>query len=235
MLTDKGSDFWGVLAAMTTWGDRWLADATGLPITLHHNECGHDIRRFVDRLTSQVYLRDSVVMEWTGARYVDAPTVEASTWINGTAEQVWQVVSDVELMPTLSGELQSATWCDGCTGPGVGHKFIGHNKHDAMGEWSTTSYIVECEPPRVFAWAVQDSANPTSSWRFTLEPAAGGTTLRQWMQMGPAPSGLSIAIERMPELEQKIVFVRLRELESSITNTLAAIKQRIESCAPRPQ
>ncbi|HYS36965.1 MAG TPA: SRPBCC family protein [Pseudonocardiaceae bacterium] len=174
-------------------------------------------------------------MEWTGARYVDAPTVEASTWINGTAEQVWQVVSDVELMPTLSGELQSATWCDGCTGPGVGHKFVGHNKHDAMGEWSTTSYIVECEPPRVFAWAVQDSANPTSSWRFTLEPAAGGTTLRQWMQMGPAPSGLSIAIERMPELEQKIVFVRLRELESSITNTLAAIKQRIESCAPRPQ
>jgi len=32
-LTDKGSDFWGVLAAMTTWGGRWLADPTGLPIT----------------------------------------------------------------------------------------------------------------------------------------------------------------------------------------------------------
>ena len=29
------------------------------------------------------------------------------------------------------------------------------------------------------------------------------------MQMGPAPSGLSVAIESMPDKEQKIVFVRL--------------------------
>ena len=29
--------------------------------------------------------------------------------------------------------------------------------------------------------------------------------------MGPARSGLSIAIDAMPEKEQKIVFVRLRE------------------------
>ena len=49
MLTDKGSDFWGVLAAMTMWGDRWLADPVGPPITLHHNECGHDVRPFADR------------------------------------------------------------------------------------------------------------------------------------------------------------------------------------------
>jgi len=38
-----------------------------------------------------------------------------------------------------------------------------------------------------------------------------------------------MAIERMPELEQKIVFVRMRELENSIINTLAAIKERTES------
>jgi uncharacterized protein YndB with AHSA1/START domain len=174
-------------------------------------------------------------MEWTGARYADAPTAEASTWINATADQVWQVVSDVEQMPTLSGELQSATWCAGANGPGLGNKFVGHNKHEAMGEWSTTSCVVECEPPRVFAWAVEDPANPAATWRFTVEPADGGTTLRQWMRLGPGPSCLSIAIERMPELEQKIVFVRMRELENSIINTLAAIKQRIESCEPRPQ
>jgi uncharacterized protein YndB with AHSA1/START domain len=174
-------------------------------------------------------------MEWTGARYADTPTAEASTWINATPDQVWRVVSNVELMPTLSGELQSATWCDGATGPALGHKFIGHNSHGAMGEWSTTSQVVECEPPRRFAWVVEDLTNPTATWRFTLEPADGGTTLHQWMRMGPGRSGLSIAIERMPELEQKIVFVRMRELENSIINTLAAIKQRVESCEPRPR
>jgi DNA-binding HxlR family transcriptional regulator len=42
VLTDKGRDFFGVIAAMMAWGDRWLADAAGPPITLHHAPCGHD-------------------------------------------------------------------------------------------------------------------------------------------------------------------------------------------------
>ena len=29
VLTEKGRDFWQVLAAMMTWGDRWLADEAG--------------------------------------------------------------------------------------------------------------------------------------------------------------------------------------------------------------
>ncbi|WP_372346530.1 hypothetical protein [Streptomyces sp. KL116D] len=33
------------------------------------------------------------------------------------------------------------------------------------------------------------------------------------MQLGPGRSGLSFAIDRMPEKEQKIVFVRMREFE----------------------
>lgn len=49
------------------------------------------------------------------------------------------------------------------------------------------------------------------------------------MRMGPGRSGLSFAIDRMPEKEQKIVFVRMREFETGITSTLTAIKQRAEA------
>jgi DNA-binding HxlR family transcriptional regulator len=42
VFTDKGSDFFGVLAAMSRWGDKWLADESGVPIVLHHKACGHD-------------------------------------------------------------------------------------------------------------------------------------------------------------------------------------------------
>jgi DNA-binding HxlR family transcriptional regulator len=42
VLTEKGRDFFGVLAAMSRWGDRWLADEAGPPVTLHHERCGHD-------------------------------------------------------------------------------------------------------------------------------------------------------------------------------------------------
>jgi uncharacterized protein YndB with AHSA1/START domain len=167
-------------------------------------------------------------MEWTGAKYGDKPTVRAQTWIDGPPERVWAVVSDVGLMPEMSNELQSVTWCDGVAGPALGARFVGASKHEALGEWSTQSQIVEYEPPRVFGWAVQDPANPTALWRFTLEPRDGGTDLTQWMQMGPARSGLSLAIDRMPDKEQKIVFVRLREFENAIKATLAQIKQRVE-------
>jgi len=42
LLTEKGRDFFGVIAAMMAWGDRWLADEAGPPITVHHTACGHD-------------------------------------------------------------------------------------------------------------------------------------------------------------------------------------------------
>ena len=42
VLTEKGRDFFGVIAAMSRWGDRWLADEAGPPVTFHHRTCGHD-------------------------------------------------------------------------------------------------------------------------------------------------------------------------------------------------
>src|SRR5690606_26052361 len=42
VLTEKGRDVFGVSAAMSRWGDRWLADEAGPPVTFHHRTCGHD-------------------------------------------------------------------------------------------------------------------------------------------------------------------------------------------------
>ncbi|WP_116050904.1 SRPBCC family protein [Amycolatopsis palatopharyngis] len=168
-------------------------------------------------------------MEWTGARYADTPTVEVETRIATVPERVWQLVSDIELMPKLSPELQSVRWLGGADGPALGARFAGRNKHESLGEWETTSHIVRFEPPKVFAWAVEDPACPTATWRFTIEPVRGATVLRQWVQLGPAPSGLSLAIEKMPEKEQKIVFVRLREFEHNMSMALEEIRKLAEA------
>jgi DNA-binding HxlR family transcriptional regulator len=42
VLTEKGRDFYPVLAAMMAWGDRWLSGEEGPPIVLRHTTCGHD-------------------------------------------------------------------------------------------------------------------------------------------------------------------------------------------------
>lgn len=49
------------------------------------------------------------------------------------------------------------------------------------------------------------------------------------MQLGPGRSGLSVAIDRVPDKEKKIVFVRMREVERNITVTLPHVKKMAES------
>ena len=170
-------------------------------------------------------------MEWTGQVYADTPVVAAQIYIEAPPERVWDMVSDIFLMPGLSAELQEVAWLDGgqeMTGPAVGRRFTGRNAHPAMGEWETVSTVVACDPPRCFAWAVGDPGHPSATWRFTLRPDGTGTLLEQWYQMGPARSGLNVAIDAMPDKEQKIVFVRLREHETGMKHNLEAIKERAE-------
>jgi uncharacterized protein YndB with AHSA1/START domain len=168
-------------------------------------------------------------MEWTGARYADKPTVQVRTWIGAPPARVWELISDPALMPAMSSELQSVEWLDGADGPALGARFAARNRHEALGEWGSTSQIVEFEPERVFGWAAGDPADSAARWRFLLEPKDGGTELSEWVQLGPGRSGLSLAIEQMPDKEQKIVFVRLREFERNMTFTLDQVKARAEA------
>ena len=52
-------------------------------------------------------------MEWTGQVYADCPAVAAQIDIEAPPERVWPLVSDIFLMPGLSGELQEVAWLDG--------------------------------------------------------------------------------------------------------------------------
>jgi hypothetical protein len=168
-------------------------------------------------------------MEWTGQVYADTPTVAAEIYVEAPPERVWTLVSDIFLMPALSAELRQVEWLGGVTGPALGHRFTGRNAHPELGEWETVSTIVECDEPRCFAWAVGDPDHPSTTWRFTLRPDGAGTVLEQWAQMGPGRSGLSLAIDAMPDKETKIVFVRLRDMEAGLTGNLAAIKKLAET------
>jgi uncharacterized protein YndB with AHSA1/START domain len=161
-------------------------------------------------------------------KYADGPVAEGSVHVAAPPERVWELVSDIHLIASLSRELQSVEWIGVVDRPALGCAFLGHNAHPAVGEWTTTSRIVCCDAPRAFGWDVEDPDNPTASWRFELTPAAGGTTLRQWARMGPGRSNLNRAIEAMPEKEERIVAGRLREWQAGIESNLAAIKERAE-------
>jgi uncharacterized protein YndB with AHSA1/START domain len=155
-------------------------------------------------------------------KYADGPTVEVETVIDASPAAVWALVSDIATPVRFSDELQEARWIDD-------ERFVGRSRHPAIGEWETTCTVVTRDPEREFGWVVGDPAHPSAAWRFTLEPTAGGTRLRQWMRMGPAASGLNIAIEARPDKEERIVARRLEEHRANMQTTVDGIKRLAEA------
>lgn len=159
---------------------------------------------------------------------MDWPTVTVAAHIAAEPHVVWELVSDIGLMPTFSDELQSVHWIDGDR-PRPGARFAGTNAHPLIGTWTTTSQIVECSPPRAFGWAVGDPEQPAATWCFTLEDAAGATDVRFTARIGPGRSGVSMLTDRDPLRRDEIVANRLGQFERSMTATVAGIKALAES------
>lgn len=155
-------------------------------------------------------------------KYADGPTVEVDTLIDAPPAVVWALVSDITTPVRFSEELQEARWIDE-------QRFVGRSRHPAIGEWETTCTVVTCEAEREFGWVVGDPSHPSAAWRFTLDPAGGRTRLRQWMRMGPAPSGLNIAIDARPDKEDRIVARRLEEHRANMQTTVDGIKRLAEA------
>ncbi len=176
-------------------------------------------------------------------RYVDGPEVHVERRVRAAPSRVWSLVSDIELPARFSPELHRVEWLDGATGPALGATFLGHNRNDILGEWRTLSRVVELEPEQVFAWSVFDADGvfggaaamphaPAATWRFELMPDGSdgtATVLRQSSRLGPGPSGLTLAIDRAPHREEKLVAYRLDDLRAGMRTTLDGIAALAEA------
>jgi DNA-binding HxlR family transcriptional regulator len=67
VLTDKGRDFYPVLAAMMRWGDRWLAGEEGPPVRIRHAPCGYEMHAEVvcSHCREPLALRDMRIADTT--------------------------------------------------------------------------------------------------------------------------------------------------------------------------
>lgn len=153
-------------------------------------------------------------------RVVDAPV-----------ETVWGLITDITLMPRFSGELQRVQWADGFDAPRIGARFIGVNRHPNVGEWTTTSTVVEYDRPRIFGWAVGDLRNPAATWQFELTHSDDACAVRYTARIGPGPSGVTMLIERQPERAAQIISDRLGALSAAMASTLAGIADLAEGQA----
>ena len=68
-------------------------------------------------------------------------------------------------------------------------------------------------------------------WRFTVEKVPGGSRLRYHVRLGPGRSGLTPAIEAMPDKEARIVAGRQREHQQNMQRVIEGIKEKAETQA----
>ena len=164
-------------------------------------------------------------------RLADEPGASAEEIdIAAPTGRVWEI-SDRHrpACPLLRRNFLGASWTDG--GPALEAAFVGRNRHPAIGEWEVESYIDTFVPGRSFGWATVDRTNPGSRWRFDLTPDGKGARLRYSMSMGPGPSGISVAIESMPQKEPRILRRRILEHHVNMVRTIEGIRALAEATA----
>ncbi|MCW2654552.1 MAG: hypothetical protein QOE41_2193 [Mycobacterium sp.] len=88
--------------------------------------------------------------------------------------------------------------------------------------------VAEVENERRWVWNVVGTNGVSATWAFEVEPASEGVLIRQWARMGPAPSGLSVAIAASPGKEARIVARRLSEWQRNMQANLEFIRWQAE-------
>lgn len=158
----------------------------------------------------------------------DGPGTVVEADIAASVSDVWALVSDIDLPASFSDEFLGASWVEPATGPAVGASFVGRNTHSVIGEWEVPCFVNVYDPERAFGWCTSDPENPGARWLFELEPISGAVRLRFSVVLGPGPSGLTVAVARQPDKEDRVVHRRMKEHFANMSRVVDGIRTRVE-------
>jgi uncharacterized protein YndB with AHSA1/START domain len=151
---------------------------------------------------------------------------EATVRVEAPPDEVYELVSDVTRMGEWSPETTSADWVGGATGPEVGAKFKGRNRH-GLARCSTTPRVVAAEPGREFAFTTSWLGNDSTRWTYRFEPDDGGTRVTESFEMLEDVKWYFTASERL----LMGVKDRKADLEAAMAKTLDRLKAVVEGSA----
>lgn len=158
----------------------------------------------------------------------DGPGTVVEVDIDAPASKVWPIVSDIDMGKAFSEEFLGAHWADGVDGPGLGAEFVGTNTHPAIGTWDVHCFINRFVEGREFGWVTSDPEKPGAQWWFEVSSIAGASRLRHGVRLGPGFSGISMAIEAMPDKEPRILARRVAEHRKNMQAVVDGVKALVE-------
>lgn len=99
--------------------------------------------------------------------------VEVTETVAAPPELVYDLLSDVTRMGSWSPETTACRWIGGATGPAVGARFRGSNRHGPL-QWVTTCTVTAADRGRRFAFDVSFGPLAISSWAYDLANTSEG-------------------------------------------------------------
>lgn len=151
------------------------------------------------------------------------PTAQSSIDIDAPAALVYELVSNVPELPKWAAEADKCTWLGGATGPAVGARFRGRNRHGRR-VWATACKVTKAEPGKVFEFQVSVAGVPSARWRYEIESTGTGcrvteSTVRQ------SPRVVTLLVNRtflgIPDRDE--------HNQQNIERTLARLKECAET------
>jgi uncharacterized protein YndB with AHSA1/START domain len=103
---------------------------------------------------------------------------EVSLQIDAPADRVYDLLTDVTQMGRWSPECTGGKWLGGATGPAVGARFKGSNKHGPA-RWSTECTVTVADRPSQFEWQVKQSG---MRWGYRFTPDGDGTLVTEYRE-----------------------------------------------------
>lgn len=145
--------------------------------------------------------------------------------IEVTPEVIYDLVSDVTRMGEWSPECVACEWVDGATGPVVGARFRGRNRH-GLARWSNRPRVIAAERGREFGFVATDPlGRDMTRWTYRFDPTPTGTDVTESFEM---VRSIPLYI-RLTDRWLMGVKDRKADLEANMQRTLAAIKVTVEA------
>lgn len=109
--------------------------------------------------------------------------------MTATAEQAWELVSDITNTGKFSPETFEAEWLDGATGPEVGARFRGHVRRNGRGPvYWTKCKVTASEPANEFAFVVEGpKGKSVNTWRYKFVPSGDGVDVTESFELTNTP------------------------------------------------
>ena len=148
-----------------------------------------------------------------------------------TPAAVWDVIWALDRYGEWNPECVEAAWSPGCSAPVVGATFTGRNEWNGR-SWTVTCHVIECDPPHMVRWTVEDPRRPSSTWSYAMtahEPGPGCTVTERFVH-GPGNSGIRNMIRSDPSIAALVIGVRTQML----TDNMQAGLQRVVARAEHP-